>query len=309
MDIRLLGPLYLGWALGYNHTANVFGTAVSSYMIRYKTAVVLTAVFILAGALAGGRPGVETLSGLTAQTANTAFIISVSAAMAVTLMSFMKLPVSTSQAVVGSILGIGIVNGHVEIKGLVKVFVCWITTPLGAALIAVILYAMLSRVLQKRGLHFITYDRLMRRFLVLAGVYGAYSLGANNAANITGVFYQAGVLNILPALLIAGAGMALGALTANRGIMSTVGRKIIPIDAFSAFIAVLAHSVTLHIYSQIGVPVSSSQAIIGSVLGIGLFKGVKTVNRKMVLRIFSGWFFTPVMAMLFCLSLYFIIHG
>lgn len=305
MDIRLLGPLYLGWALGYNHTANVFGTAVSSYMIRYRAAVVLTALFVFAGALLGGRPGVETLSGLTAQTVNTAFIISVSSAISVTLMSLLKLPVSTSQAVVGAILGIGIINRQVDTGRLVKVFVCWITTPLGSALIAAGLYILISKFLQKKALHFIVYDKLMRNLLVIAGIYGAYSLGANNAANITGAFYQTGILNIFMALLIAGLGMALGALTSSRGIMFTVGRKIVPIDAFSAFIAVFAHSITLHIYAQIGVPVSSSQAIIGAVLGIGLLKGVRSVNKKMVMQILSGWFFTPVMGMLFCLALYF----
>lgn len=307
MDLRLLGPLYLGWALGYSHTANVFGTAVSSYMIKYRTAVMFTAAFILAGAVLGGRPGVETLSGLTAQTADTAFLISVSAAMAVTLMSFLRLPVSTSQAVMGAILGIGIINRQVEMGRLAKVIVCWITTPPGAALIAAGLYVLTAKILQKMELHFIAYDRIMRNLLIFAGAYGAYSLGANNAANVTGVFYKAGFLNIFMALLVAGAGMSLGALTSSRGIMFTVGRRIVPIDAFSAFIAVMAHSVTLHIYAQIGVPVSSSQAIVGAVLGIGLLKGVKTVNRRMVMRILSGWVFTPVISMVFCLALYFLL--
>ncbi|MBN1446048.1 MAG: anion permease [Candidatus Omnitrophica bacterium] len=304
----LLGPLYMGWALGSNDAANVFGTAVSAYMVKYRIAAVLTAVFVLAGAVLGGGSGVLTLSGLTAQTQATAFIITAAAAMTVTLMSFLKLPVSSSQAVVGAIMGIGIINRRIETGGLIKVVVCWITTPLGAALIAVILYAILSMILRKKALHFMTYDKLMRNLLMLAGIYGAYSLGANNVANVTGVFYQSGVMDINQALLLGGASIALGALTCGRGIMFTVGRKIIPVDAFSAFIAVMAHSVILHIYAHIGVPVSSSQAIVGAVLGIGLFKGVKTVNKKAVLKIFSGWLFTPVMGTIFCLALYFLLN-
>jgi len=308
MDIRLLGSLYMGWALGWNHAANVFGTAVSSYMVKHRTAVILAALFVLAGALFGGGPGIRTLSGLTAQTGNTAFIISVAAAITVTLMSFVKLPVSTSQAVVGAIMGIGIVNRQIETGGLIKVFICWITTPLGAAFVAVLLYLIMARILREKSLHFIAYDKLMRKLLILAGIYGAYSLGANNAANVTGVFYQAGIVNINQALLIGGVSIALGALTCGREIMFTIGRRIIPVDAFSAFIAVLAHSVVLHIYAQIGVPVSSSQAIVGAVLGIGLLKGVKTVNKKAVLAIFSGWFLTPFMSAIFCLALYFLLN-
>lgn len=309
MDMRfLLGPLYMGWALGSNNTANVFGTAVSSYMVKYRTAVMLTALFVFAGALFGGGPGVRTLSGLTAQTQNTAFIISVAAAIAVTFMTLLKLPVSASQAVVGAIMGIGIINREINTRGLIKVFTCWITTPIGAALIAVILYMVLSKILRKKNLHFITYDKLMRNLLILAGVYGAYSLGANNVANVTGVFYHTGAMDINQALLIGGVSIALGALTCRRGIMFTIGRKIIPVDAFSAFIAVLAHSVILHIYAYIGVPVSSAQAIIGAVLGIGLLKGVRTVNKKAILKIFSGWFLTPVMSTIFCLTLYFLLN-
>ncbi len=297
----------MGWALGSNDSANIFGTAVSSYMVKYRTAVILAAVFVFAGAFFGGRPGMETLSGLTMQTGNTAFIISLAAAITVTFLGILRLPASTSQAVIGAIMGIGIINRYVETGGLLKIFACWVTTPVGAALIAVFLYVVVSKILRKQALHFIIYDKLMRNLIILSGVYGAYSLGANNVANVTGVFYQAGTLNMRGALLLGGAGIALGALTSNRGIMSTVGRRIIPVDAFSAFISVLAHSVTLHIYAHIGVPVSSSQAIVGAVLGIGLFKGMKTVDGKMVLRILSGWFLTPVLAALFCLALYYLL--
>ncbi len=298
----------MGWALGSNDTANVFGTAVSSYMVRYRTAVVLTAVFVLTGSFIGGWRGMGTLAGLTTQTGDTAFIISVAAAMTVTLMSFLKLPVSSSQAVVGAIMGIGVINRQMEAMGLMKIFICWITTPVGSALTAVILYIVLSRILHKQALHFLTYDRLMRNLLILAGIYGAYSLGANNVANVTGVFYQAGVMDVNQALLIGGISIALGALTCRKGVIFTVGRRIIPVDAFSALIAVLAHSVVLHIYARIGVPVSSSQAIVGAVIGIGLLKGVKTVNKKTVLKILSGWFFTPVMGTLFCLAIYFLLN-
>jgi len=294
----------MGWALGSNDTANIFGTAVSSYMLKYRTAVTLTALFVLAGALIGGRPGMETLSGLTAQTENTAFIITVAAAITVTLMTLMKLPVSTSQAVVGAIMGIGIIKRQIDTTGLTKVFICWITTPVGAALVSIILYLTIAKVLRKKNLHFLTYDRFMRTLLILAGIYGAYSLGANNVANVTGVFYSSGMLNINSALFMGALSIGIGAITYSKGVMFTVGRGIIPVDAFSAFITILAHSIILHFYAHIGVPVSSSQAVVGAVVGIGLLKGIKTVNRKMVFKVISGWFFTPVLGMLLSLILY-----
>lgn len=304
MDLRLLAPLYMGWSLGTNHVANIFGTAVSSYMIKYRVAVVLTAIFVLLGALYGGKAGMETLSDLTPQTVNTAFTISLAAGISVTIMTLLKLPVSTSEAVIGAILGIGVINRHIQTALLTKIFICWVTTPLGAAVISVVLYIILSNIIKKRNIHFITYDRWMRNLLILSGIYGAYSLGANNVANVTGVFYKSGLINMELSLLIGGVSIGLGALTASKGVMFTVGRKIVPVDAFSAFIAVLAHSITLHIYAHIGVPVSSSQAIVGAVFGIGVVKGIRTVNRKTLLKILTGWFFTPLVSAIFCLLLY-----
>ncbi|MCX8082262.1 MAG: anion permease [bacterium] len=308
MDFRLIGPLYMGWSLGANDTANIFGTAVSSYMVRYKTAVFLTAIFVLLGALFSGSKGMETLSNLTCQTYETALIISFAAAITVTLMTLLSLPVSTSQAVVGAIMGIGIINKHIETESLIKIVICWITTPLGASLISVILYVICSRIISRKSLHFLTYDRLMRNLLILSGIYGAYSLGANNVANVTGVFYKTGTFSLNQSLLIGGLSIGLGAITYSRGVMWTVGKRIITVDAFSAFIAVLAHSITLHIYAHIGVPVSSSQAIVGAVFGIGIIKGMRTVNKKNLLKVISGWFFTPVAGMFFCLALIFLIH-
>ena len=90
----LLGGIFLGWSLGANDAANVFGTAVSSRMIKFWTAAILAASFVLAGALLGGQSGIETLKGLTRFTYNQAIIASIAAACTVTIMTLFGLPVS-----------------------------------------------------------------------------------------------------------------------------------------------------------------------------------------------------------------------
>jgi len=273
-------------------------------MVKYKTAVMLTTVFVIVGAFTAGQGGMKTLAGLTGQTGNTAFIVSLAAALTVTLMISLKLPASTSQAVLGSIVGMGFINGHLETPVLSKIFICWLTTPLGTGIIAFILYLVMAKIVRKSRIHFLLYDRIMRNLLILAGIYGAYALGANNVANVSGVFYQAEILDMKQALLIGGASICLGAVTYSKKMMLAVGRNIIPIDAFSAFVAVMSHSIAIHIYSKIGVPVSSSQAIVGALIGIGILKGIRTVSARNIYKIFAGWFFTPVVGMGFCLLLY-----
>ena len=107
---QLSGSALLGWSLGSNDAANVFGTAVSSRMVKYSTAIILASLFVMLGAWLQGREGLETYRDLHIQNLNTAFVISISAAVSVALMTALKLPVSTSQAVVGGIVGISLIQ-------------------------------------------------------------------------------------------------------------------------------------------------------------------------------------------------------
>ena len=66
--LPLAGGVYLGWALGANDAANVFGTAVAARIIRFRTASILCAIAVVLGAGLQGRAGIHTLSGLTQQT-------------------------------------------------------------------------------------------------------------------------------------------------------------------------------------------------------------------------------------------------
>lgn len=60
--------------------------------------------------------------------------------------------------------------------------------------------------------------------------------------------------------------------------------------------AILAEAATVHIYANLGVPVSTSQAIVGAVLGVGLLKGVRTIDKSTLWRILFGWTGAPVIA-------------
>lgn len=313
--IRILASVALGWSLGSNDAANVFGTAVSSSMVRWRTAAVLIAVFVLIGALVGGREGMETYAGIAAQTSNSAFCIALAAAITVTLMTVTRIPVSTSQAVVGAIVGAGLVQvpggaAALDFGVLRKLVLCWLGTPAGAAACVIVLYPLCSVAIRALRLHFIVYDRLMRTLLVLAGIYGAYALGANNVANVTGVFYMTGAFGpdgdmaLRLALCVGGLSIGLGALTFSRPVMLTVGRKLVSLDAFSAFVVVLSEALVVHIFSVIGAPVSTSQAIVGAVLGVGLLKGVRAIRVSTALLIVLGWILTPVIGLTCAYLLY-----
>ena len=300
--------VYLGWSLGANDASNVFGSAVASRMLKFRTAAILAAAFVVFGALLEGQAGIETLKGLTQLTLEQAVVSSVAAAVTVTIMTLLGLPVSTSQAVVGAILGIGFINRHLNIAGLGKVLVCWFGTPVGGAVIAIIAYKALALLYNRIKIDLFESDILIRLSLVAAGSYGSYALGANNVANVTAVFVGAGYLNVPAAALVGGLSIGLGIFTFSRRVMETVGRRLVRLDPFSALIVVLAQAITVHIYTFIGVPVSTSQAVIGAILGVGIVKGISTVSTRTLVNILIGWFFTPVIASFIAVVLFFAIH-
>jgi len=306
---RLISGLFMGWSLGSNDSANIFGTAVFSQKIRYRTAVLLCSIFVIAGALLEGQGGMHTLSGLVDQTADSAFVASLAAALTVTLMSVLKLPVSTSQAMVGAIIGVGILRGAVNFSGLTKVVLAWVATPVGTVVATLILYPLVGGILERLPINIFTRDLILKWGLIIAGCYGAYALGANNVANVTGVYLQTGQLTVFQAAALGGGSIALGALTYSKNVMITVGKKLVRLDPFGAFIAVFSMASVVHLFAIIGVPVSTSQAIIGSVLGIGILKGVQTIKLRTLVMIFFGWIGTPVIALVFAYMIFrFLFH-
>ena len=303
--LGLAGGVYLGWALGANDAANFFGTAVGSGVISFRRASVLCALAVLAGAALQGQAGIQTLSGLTEQTMTTLIIVSVSAAITITMMTMFGLPISTSQAVVGAIVGIGIATRNLSTSGLAKVVISWLVTPLGSMFFAVLFFTVLRYVSRHMRMGILARDKFLWIGLVVVGTYGSYALGANNVANATGIY--SGVipgLNDFHLAVIGGGAIGLGVITFSRRVMDSVGKKLMRLDAFTAFIAVSSMAATVHIFAVIGVPVSTSQALVGAILGVGILRGLQNLKARMLLNFSLGWIFAPLISFVLAAAAY-----
>ncbi|WP_292595114.1 inorganic phosphate transporter [Mesotoga sp. UBA5847] len=306
MFFAIIPAVVFGWALGANDAANVYGTAVTSGLVKYRVAVVLSAIFILIGSLLEGSRGLEAISSVSTQTLLTASISTIGAALSMIVMTYLGIPSSSSQAMMGAILGIGILNSTVDWSVLTKVVTCWVTTPIGAAAGAFFLYK-ISAVFFRRIKTIQAQDLSLKVGALIIGAYGSYALGANNVANVTGPY--AGIIPLEVAALVGGLSIGLGVLTFSKRVMYTVGKQIIQLDHFSAVIAVLAQAITVWIYALIGVPVSTSQAIVGAVIGAGLARGSTNINYKILRNIVLGWLQTPLIAGLVSVGLYLSINA
>ena len=97
-------------------------------------------------------------------------------------------------------------------------------------------------------------------------------------------------------LAVGGGAIALGAVTYGRNVANTVGKEITPLDVRGAFVAQMASAAGMHLFSVWGIPVSTSSAIVGAVVGVGLVKGARTISKKTVVTILVGWVLTPCLA-------------
>lgn len=301
----LLGSVYLGWALGANNASNVFGTAVAARIITYRKATLLCGVSVLLGAILQGSEGIKTLSGLTEQNISTAVIVSVSAALTGTIMTYLRIPISVSQAVVGAIFGIGLVTNCTEYPGLMKIIICWIGTPIGSMLITGMIYKLLGWFINHVPMSILTRDKILWSGLLIVGIYGSYALGSNNVTNAVGVF--SGLIdgvNDRHLAMIGGIAIAIGALTYSKRVIFAVGSGIIPMDAFTALAAVLGMAVTVHIFAIIGAPVSTSQGIVGSIVGVGILRGTNAIKLRVLGNITLGWLLTPIVSFVLAVAGY-----
>lgn len=331
----LTSGLFLGWSLGANDAANIFGTAVGSKMIRFRTAAIIAGVFVILGATLQGSGTTNTLSQLGAVDALAgAFTVALSAALVIFLMTKALVPVSTTQAIVGAIIGWNLFTGHkTDTDLLITIVSTWLAGPVLGAIFSALFYLLLRALLRKLQIHLVILDVYIKWALIIVGAFGAYSLGANNIANVMGVFagsapdvvidlgiFRLDGLQVL--FLLGGFAIATGIFTYSKGLMMQVGNGIMALSAEAAIVTVFSHAVVLFIFSStsfsellksIGlppiplVPVSSSQVIVGSIMGIGIVKGVNEIKFRTIRGIVSGWVLTPVAAgLLSFLALFFV---
>ena len=315
----------MGWSLGANDAANIFGTAVGTKMVRFKTAALISGFFVIIGAVTGGAGTTETLGELGAVNAIAgSFMVAFSAGITVFWMTKLKLPVSTSQAIVGAIVGWNFYSGSAtDYNTLIRIVLTWVLCPILAALFSLVLFYLLRMVLRKIRIHLLRLDLYTRIGLILVGSFGAYSLGANNIANVMGVFVPIAIFSDVRILslftlshaqilfFIGGIAIAIGIYTYSKRVMETVGGSLLKLSPVVALVIVLSQALVLFLFASKGleswllshglptfplVPVSSSQAIIGAVVGIGLLKGGRGIRYKVLGGIASGWVTTPIIA-------------
>ncbi len=307
----IISSIAIGWSIGANDAANSIGTAVGSKAISLVQGIVLVSVFGFLGAYFQGSyvtatigKGIVAMDKLEKNVAMALAICSCFAGCAwVALATYWKMPISTSHSIVGAVAGGGLAIGvPVAWKMLGGIFICWILTPLGGAVMGFITYWIMKNTLQ-RAIPEKAINKVMSILVILSGCYMAFTWGANDVANATGVVAGAGVLSPKMAVIIGGIAIVLGIVTWGHKVIETIGTSMVSLLPIMAFSAQLASALNVQVYTLLGIPVSTSHSIVGAVFGVGLVKGIKTLNVPIVKDIVICWLATPFVSGVLCFVL------
>jgi len=329
--------LFLGWSLGANDAANIFGTAVASRMIKFRSAAIICSIFLILGTINGGAAA-QTLNKLGAiNTLGGSFTVVLSSAVTVFFMTKLSLPVSSSQAIIGGIIGWNLfADENIDYGIFSKIMSTWVLCPVLAMIFSSGLYFFTKYILANIPIHMLKLDKYTRLGLIVMGAIGAYNLGSNGIASTMGVFvpsspfkdihifktiYFSGTQQLF---LLGGIAMALGVITYSKKVMMTVGSDIFKLSPIAALIAVTSCSLVLFLFSSRElhhflisnnipaiplVPVSSSHASVVAVMGIVISRNFRNVKFNVLGKISIGWIVTPIISTLISFILLFFMQN
>ncbi len=288
---------YIAWNIGSNDSANAMGTAVGAGILSFRQATLTIAIFVLLGAYLKGYKVMKTVGeGIVPPgflTMEMAVIALLAAGLWVTIATLKGLPVSTTQSIVGGVIGVGLAaSAPVNWWTLGKIASAWVISPILSGFLAMGLYKFYGWVVSRiKSVSVI--EAMYKALAILGGSYMAFNFGTNEVANASGPIVGAGFLEPRAAGVLVALSLAVGSLTFSYAVMHTVGKKITALGPISAFAAQFGSAIAVSLANFFGLPVSSSQSIVGGVVGVGLVVG-QGVEKSVIRDILFGWIVTPL---------------
>lgn len=296
--IPVAACLLIAFGIGSNDTSNALGICIGCGVIKLRRALLLFGCFVLIGLLVQGQKVMKTVGKDLVEVNLSIIGISCSvAAVLIIISNWKKLPLSTHQVIIGSLVGSGVASGAaVNYTAILEIIVSWIVSPLVAFFSALFLYKAMEKTISKLSIFRI--ERILRTLLLLSGILIAYNTGANELATILGPVIHSGLMEQLRASLIGSLFVFLGAVILSRRVIETIGKGITTLDPYSGFAAQFGAGMCVMFFTFLGMPISTTYCIIGGISGVGMSKGMNTVKLDLIKKIIANWFIAPSLAFL-----------
>src|SRR5215217_6296760 len=305
---------------GFHDTANAVGTAIGTRALPPRFAVGLTAILNLVGALVTTQflhaEVANTVGSLVAPAGGVAMSMLVAVLFGAITWNLITwragLPSSSSHALIGALIGMGLTAygiDAVQWGEVVPVFTALITSPIAGLLLAYVVTVFLLNLLRRaRPSHA---NSVFRRLQIFSSGFVVFSHGANDAqktmAIITFALFSSGYLSefTVPTWVALAAALAIGLGTWAGGwrIIRTMGTRIVRMQPVDGFAAQTVAAAVIQLATALGLPVSTTQVVSGTVLGAGATHRFSAVRWGVARRIVWAWIFTiPASALLAALA-------
>lgn len=163
-------------------------------------------------------------------------------------------------------------------------------------------------------------EQIFASLMIITACTMAFAHGSNDVANAVGPaaaalsILESGTVTMTSAvsgwiLILGGIGIVVGLLTFGKQVMKTVGERITQITPYQGFSAEIGASSTVVFASANGMPISTSHALVGAVLGVGLAKGLTAIDAHVVGNIFLSWLVTLPMGALFSILFFYLLRS
>jgi PiT family inorganic phosphate transporter len=294
--------------LGFHDTANSIATVVSTRVLSPRSAVVMSAVLNLAGALVSVQVAQTIGKGIVAPESVTITVTLATLIAAITwnlITWYWGLPSSSSHAIVGAIVGATLVASGVEALNLAKlgkVFLGLVLSPALGFLFGTMAMRGLVAAFQRTSAYVTGW--WFRKLQLFSAAFMSFSHGENDAQMSMGLIAAAMVMVsgsrapgaelAIPLWVKASCALMIGVGTSVGGwrIIKTMGVRMLRLRPIDGFAAETSAALLIHAASQFGLPVSTTHTITSSLMGVGAARRLSAVRWRVVKSIVLAWLFT-----------------
>ncbi len=289
-------------AFGIGGNDETFAGIYGSRILNMKQIMILATIFAITGALLLGEAVSKTVGKGILVNLDDAIVITIliSTAIWLILSSALRLPISTTHATIGAVIGLGIaLNEKLDWMKIIELSIWWVLSPIIGFVVSFIVFKLMRAYKIKHLNGFQSLEKTEKSFTYIVLIIiciTAFSRAGNDCSNAVGIVVGIGDIKVNLLLLITGLSLAGGLLVLGRGVIKNVGRitELYPSTAFASQIPTAG---ILFLGTTLGIPLSGSHMLVASL--VGLSKASHTPAKKGLWKIVLIWLVTfPAAAIL-----------
>lgn len=287
--------MFLSAALGGNNFSTCLGASLGAGIVRLSNAILIATAGVILGTLFEGHKLSNVVAGqiLPTLSAPGLVVILVSSLLVMAAVTLLHVPLSLSQVMVGAAWGLALATGtQIGSMFSIEVTASWISSPILAFLISAAVEIAVLR-LGRKAKDVFALNHLYATLTLIAGFYAAYTLGANTLGLVVGLFPQ-GLADPLILSLVFSAGAVVGIAFLSTGTVRSVADNLVGLSPSTALSAQFGGALSVHLFTQLGLPVSISQVVIGGMGGAASVKRIAITNKRIIQQIIAGWTIGPL---------------